>query len=341
MKTHLNVALVALVLASLTGCATWIDVQRTQPPILKIADEQPGIGLLVVHAEDDVMARAPNDFSNMTGLIVRAAKNYFAGARPETKFVDYTDLGFEVKWLHDPDAAIPWEPEHVSGVPAGVQTPLVTLVKIVDWRTHVVTVEEKSFDAATISLVFSTWTREGQPVKNEYVEVHAREGAFSVSLKVVPNDFLLVQSYKRADGNRRESLLAADREKLFWSALNDAVGYHYFPFLQQKVLERFVLIDDEPYKPGVLDAQEGRFDDALAKWTAIYEADPKAHGALYNAGLIHVMKGEDEKALELFTRAIAGDNKLLYRQLRDSVRHRVEGRRTVGPSSVTAGPTTP
>ncbi len=340
MKKQLGAALVCLAMAGLSGCATWIDVKRNQPPILKIEDAQPGIGLLLVHAEDEVMARAPNDFSNMSGLIVRAAKNYFVARRPEARFVDYTDLGYQVSWRYDPDSTIPWEPEEVVGIPTGVQTSLVTLVKVVDWRTYIETENEKSWKAARIALVFSTWTRDGQHVKNEHVVAQAREGG-KITLNVYSDHLSMTGAWKRADGKHRDFYTDTDREKLFWSVLDEAVGYHYFPFFQQEILERFVLIDDEPYKPGVLDAQAGRFDEALAKWTALYEADPKAHGALYNAGIIHAMKGDDEKALGLFDRAISGDDKFLYRQLRDSVRYRVEARRTLGTSSVTAGPTAP
>lgn len=334
---RIAVSMTALVMVALSGCATYVDVKRTQKPIYQVEDEQPGVGLLNVSADDEVMARAPNDFSNMTGLVSKVAKDYFAAARPEMKFVDYTDLGFQPVWKknHSSDK-FPYTLENLAGIPAGAQTPLVTVVKVVDWRTFNETIDKKTYVTAHVALQFSTWTREGQLVKTELVDALAREGMMGVSLKSNNESPMMVHWFQKADGQDQMRFLKADREKLFWAALQQAVGLHFFPFFEHGIAERHVLIDDEPYKPGVLDAQAGRYEDALAKWTAVYEADPKAHGALYNAGLVHMMKGDDKKALECFTRAVAGEDKFLYRSMRDSVKDRLSWRKTIRASGVTA-----
>jgi tetratricopeptide (TPR) repeat protein len=102
------------------------------------------------------------------------------------------------------------------------------------------------------------------------------------------------------------------------------------PFVAHELAESYQLVDDEATRAGVLAAKEGRYDEALAAWTQVYEADGKNHGALYNAAVIHIVKGYDRKALELLLRATSIEDKLLYRSVLGGVKARVGARREVG-----------
>lgn len=320
----------ALSLVALSACATYIDAKRQQPPLFEVTAPTPGVGILSVDVEDDVMARAPSDFSNMSGLFVKAVKDYFASQNASTPVVNYTDLGYRPKWLrnpaHDP---MPFKLDSLPGIPAGVQTPVVSVVKVLDWRTYIETVDKKSIDKARVSLLISTWTKEGEPIRTEVVTGEAAAKDLKVMLSNHPVSYELVFGYERSLPDRR-GFLPEEREKLFPEALQAATGLHYFPFLPQQVSERIVLIDDEPYKEGVLAAQSGRFDEALASWTKVYEADPKAHGALYNAAMMHLLRGDDARAAELLQKAIAIDDKFLYTQRLSSVKSRLAMRKRFG-----------
>src|SRR5690349_10042243 len=123
---------------ALAGCSSYIDVKRQQPPLYRVQAERPGLGLLHVSVDDDVLARAPNDFSNMTGLIAKVAKDY-ADQRGGFTFVNYVDLGFTPKWQRERSFRsneTSYTLTSLEGVPAGVQTPLVLVVKVLDWRTY-------------------------------------------------------------------------------------------------------------------------------------------------------------------------------------------------------------
>ena len=120
-------SLMVAALLAVCGCATYVDVQRDQRPIYSVLDAKPGVGLLEVSVPDDVLARAPNDFSNMTGLISKVMRDYVDG-RGEFNADDYTQLGFKAKWQKSQDARVDAPPMRVAsleGVPAGVATPLV------------------------------------------------------------------------------------------------------------------------------------------------------------------------------------------------------------------------
>ncbi|MFZ5470125.1 MAG: hypothetical protein ACOZIN_11875 [Myxococcota bacterium] len=331
MKTTLLPWLLIL----LAGCATYVDVKREQPVLYKVNAEHPGLGVLHVSVEDEVLARAPNDFSNMTGLVVKAAKDY-AEQRGGFQVVDYTSLGFTAPWKrgYDRGNEAVFTLSSLEGVPAGTQTPVVLVVKVLDWRTFVETVDKTSKDVARVKLQLSTWTREGHQVHSEVVEALARAGDMQLHLKA--GNAQLVHWYQKSDGRGPFFSQPGKRDQLFLNALREAVGVHLYPYFPHQVNERLVLIDDAPLKPGVEAAQAGRYDEALQKWEAIYQADPKAHGALYNAGLMHMVKGDDARALELLARAAQVEDKFLYRSMRDVVGDRLAMRKEIGAAGVTA-----
>jgi hypothetical protein len=279
-----------------------------------------------------VLARAPNDFGNMTGLIAKVTRDY-VDERGGFMAVDYTHLGFHPRWERSMDArtnAPPVKVPSMAGVPAGVQTPLVTVARVVDWRTYNETFNGKTVDVAHVQLVLSTWTREGREVHTEQVDALARANDQFLHLKA--GDQHLVVWYQKSDGRGPFYRQPEKREELFMNALREAVGVHYYPYFPHKVQERLVLADDEPLKPGVQAALRGAWDEALASWSEVAQKDPKAHGALYNMAMVHLVKGDDVKAHELLKQAYEINDKMLYSGMLENIGARIGMRKTVTPS---------
>ena len=125
------------------------------------------------------MMRAPSDFSNMTGMIAKMMRDY-VDQRGGFSAFDKSDLGFKAKWSHvssiRPEEA-QWRVSPLEGVPAGIQTPLVSVIRVVDWRTYTETEGKSTVDVAHVQLIMSTWTKEGKEVLTEQVDVLARAGS--------------------------------------------------------------------------------------------------------------------------------------------------------------------
>ncbi|MGQ0506683.1 MAG: hypothetical protein ACT4TC_15330 [Myxococcaceae bacterium] len=319
---------------TLGGCASYVDVKRQQPVLYRVSAEKPGVGLLHVSVDDEVLAKAPNDFSNMTGLVAKVAKDY-AEQRGGFNVVNYTDLGFTPRWTRQRN----WnekEPSYLlsplEGVPAGVQTPLVMVAKVLDWRTFSEPVGKNVRNVAAVKLMISTWTREGKEVTSEVVDALAREGEMTLHLKAGNHE--LVRGYQHADGRRAFLHQPEKRDELFMNALREAVGVHLFPFFPHEIEERQALIDDAALKPGVEAAQAGRWDEAMAQWEGVAKSAPKSHGALYNLAVGHMVRGDDAKAYELFAQAATLEDKFLYRSMRDLVKDRLALRKEIGAAGV-------
>jgi tetratricopeptide (TPR) repeat protein len=317
-----------------SGCATYVDAQREQHPIFSVQSELQGIGLVDVSIPDDVLARAPNDFSNMTGLIAKTMRDYVE-ARGGFSAMDYTHLGFKAKWERG-YATEPAKLRSVEGVPAGAQTPLVTAVRVLNWRTYTEGKDQALVDVAQVRLQFSTWTKDGREVYSEVIEAIARANDFQLHLKA--GDQHIVRWFQHSDGRKGFDHQPKERAELFMNALREAVSVHLYPFFPHKVMERLVLIDDEPLKPGVQAAVRGNWEEAFELWKGVSEKDPKSHGALYNMGLIHLIKGEDEQALAHFERAVAIKDTLLYSSMANGVSARMKLRKTITVGGVSAAP---
>ncbi len=329
--------LLCAVLLLASGCATTIEVTRRQPALIEVVAPAPGVGILSVDADDEVMARAPNDFANMTGLVVKAAKDYLRAEAANFVAVDYGELGFTPKWVRSKSSNDPmlYRVDAMECVPAGVQTPLVTVVKVLDWRTYVETVDKISRDVARVSLVFSTWTKDGAPVRQELVTAEAIARVNGVRLTTWPDAGRLLTWFQRS-GAYSSAWLPEDRARLFREALSAAVALHYFPFLPHTLRERYVLMDDGPLEQGVLLAQSGRYAEAKDAWLQVAAADERAHKAFYNAAVMCLVEGDDARADELLTRAVSIDDRLLYTDLLRSVRERLLMRKRVGQPPATS-----
>ncbi len=319
-----------LAVFAMTNCATYIDVQRDQRAIYEVNTEKPGIGLLDVNVPDDVLARAPNDFSNMTGLIAKSLRDY-VDARGNFVAVDYTHLGFHPKWERAMSGVVNapvFKVNSLQGVPAGAQTPLVTVVRVVDWRTTTETVNNQVKDVAHVQLIFSTWTKEGQEVSTEMVDALARAGESMMFLKA--GEQALVTWYEKSDGRTKLQTNPTKRDQLFFQVMHEAVNLHLYPYFAHKVGDRLVLVDDEPYKAGVQAALRGSFDEAEGLFKATFEKDPKAHGGMYNAAMMRLIKGDDAAAAALLQQALAVEDKFLYRGMLSDITTRQRLHRRIG-----------
>ncbi|QRN97210.1 hypothetical protein JRI60_51120 [Archangium violaceum] len=305
-----------------------VEVTRHQPPLLRLEGQPVSVGILLVHSDDTLLEGARSDLWNMSGMVVKAVRDYFKAEGGQVQVVDYTDLGFQMwntprskAWLsRDPRSLVldPW-----PGVPLGVKTSLVTVVKVDGWSVGPMN-GEGTGEAAGIALLMSTWTREGQPVSTEYIQVKGRTGG-AVELRSKAAAVALYEELRKP--HRRP--LPEEWSEMFWTVLREAVGLHYFRLLPAELPERLELVGMEG-EEGVRAFREGRYEDALGEWRRRYEADGKAHGALYDAALAHVMRGEDQEALRLLARAWQVEDRPLYRAEWERVLRRVARTQVVG-----------
>jgi hypothetical protein len=325
---------VLLGLTFTTGCATALDARREQRVLYTVQAENPGVGLLDVFVPDDVLARAPNDFSNMTGLIAKVMKEYFE-ERGGMASADSTHLGFKAKWervnaghLNAP----PYKVANLDGVPVGAQTPLVTVARIVDWRTYTESFNNQVKDVARVQLILSTWTKEGKEVNTELVDAQVSAGNMTLLLKAGDDEMVVL--YQESDGRTRFSHQPTRRDELFMAALRAAVQVHYYPYVPHVVSEKYLLADGDALKPGLHAALGGRYEEARAMWEEVYTADPQAHGALFNAAVMLSIRGDDEGAAELLKQARAIRDGMIYQKESASIARRLQMKKTISAAGV-------
>lgn len=326
--------LVVCAAAALSGCSTFLAVDRQQAPIFTVQGERPGIGLLDVAVDDEVLARAPNDFSNLTGLISKVLRDY-VDERGGFVGVDYTMLGFKPHWERSYDArenAAPVKVKQLDGVPAGVQTQLVTVVKVLDWSTTTEVFNKQTKDVAHVRLVMSTWTREGREVLTEVCDALWRSGESTLFLKA--GDRRLAEWFQKSDGHGPFMRTTERRADLFMSSLREAVGVHLYPYFPHKVHENLVMMDDEPLKPALQAALRGAYDEALAGWTELYQKDPQNHGAMYDAAMMLLVKGDEAGAYLLLKKAYALKDKWIYGAMMDTIGARLAMRKSISAAGV-------
>jgi hypothetical protein len=313
-----------LALLALAGCGpTFVPIQvmrkHVPPPVVR---EAPAVGILQVHVEDAVLETAPHDFLHVSALVVKAARDHLSQTGiPVEDFVDPEDA--PVRWARQParKGRTLLSLDALPPPPFGVKTPLVTLVEVWRW-----TVEEHAQhgggghkDRAAITLLLSTWTLQGEPVCTEVVSARAVAGDRLVL--DTTGDPSRVDAYL---GLRARQQMPDDTKALFWTVLREAVGLHFAALLPYRVPETREL---EMSQASELDRQaflREYLDAPLRSWTRRYQAKPGAHGALYNAALVHMLQGDDEKALPLLRRAAALNDSGVYRRAVEETRRRVE-----------------
>ncbi|MDR2722421.1 MAG: tetratricopeptide repeat protein [Cellulomonadaceae bacterium] len=66
-------------------------------------------------------------------------------------------------------------------------------------------------------------------------------------------------------------------------------------------------LEEQMLNNGIAQAEQGRYDDAVATFTALLALNPESQYALYNLGLIAYMRGDLEQAVSYYDRALAID----------------------------------
>lgn len=305
-----------------------LEAVRQQPPLVRVA--QPvSVGILLVYAEDELLEGTRPDLWNVSGLVVKGVRDSFATSGGQVEVVDYTHLGFRM-WdrerskaerVLDPQG---WTLDAWPGVPPKVTTSLVTVVKVLKWNVGPVH-PDKPGVSVSLTLLMSTWTREGQPVNTEILSA---QGVAGGRFQLKSNE-AAVELYEELKPAHR--VLPEEWTEAFWALLQELVGMHYFLLLPQEVPERLELVgkaEDE----GVRACGEKRYADALEVWRRRYETDPRDHGALYNAARLHALRGDDTRALQLLSAAQAVEDVPLYEEARQRVQRRVARSWTPGAS---------
>jgi hypothetical protein len=298
-----------------------VEARRQQPPRVRLEGRPVSVGLLTVYADDALLEVMPTALWNVQGIMVKAARDSFAAMGGQVEVVDYTGLDFQ-PWAEEgakAERALDREGLTLKawpGVPPEVTTSLVTVVKVVRLNMGAAHPDGTGV-TMVVALLMSTWTREGQPVSTEILKATGNTGQ---PLKLQSNE-ADVEGYEALRRPHRRPL-PEEWTAAFWMMLRELVGLHYFPLLSHEVPERFPLVgraDDA----GVRAFQEGRYRDALAVWRRRYEADPRDHGALYNAAQFQALHGEDELALQLLSEARQVEDSRLYQEAWQRVQHRV------------------
>lgn len=329
MRSHTG-ALLALL--SLTGCGASfgpVHVLRRHVPPAAVT-EPPAVGILQVHVDDAVLETAPEDFLHVSGLVVKAAKEHLAPAGiPVEDYVDLEDA--PVRWTRRPaeQGHSSLSLEALPPLPFGVRTPLVTLVEVWEWKVEELGQEGGVHkDQVAITLLLSTWSRQGEPVLTEMVYARAQAGGL-LALSTT-GDEQRVDAYL---GVRKKQPLPNDTKALFWTVLREAVGLHYASHLPYFVPEELSLQLGHAGEQEHKDFLFERFDRPLRAWKQTLQADPLAHGAFYNAALVYLIRGEDEQALPLLERAVLLEPESVYLHTLGLTRARVAAKRAHGLSA--------
>lgn len=307
MRTPVTTSL--LVLSALLSLGATLQVQRPIEKLWSFDVDPVSIGLVQVKVEEDVNAKAPSDFANMSGLIAGAADRCVNRAGSGATFKSYTDLGFEAKWERAPQSTdpVPWIAAPFEGLPNGVDTALVTAIKVLDWRTYTVkdTTTKLDTNAAKVTLVMTTRTRTGKEVLSELTSATVQEGLNGENVSTSPSWGHIGDWFLRADGRRVNEMLPADRKFLFERAVEDAVCVHYFPFMPHQLADGLNILGGKEAKPAVEKAKAKDYDGAIAeleKWAA---AAPEDDTPLFDIGSIWYVRGDYAKAKEYLERANA------------------------------------
>jgi tetratricopeptide (TPR) repeat protein len=310
--------LAMLAVLGLCGCSpriTSVGVLRMHPPLLGAPQPGAAVGIVQVRASDEVLDEAPEELLNITGLVVKAAKDSLRAAG--IPLVDYSDLGYEVAWKRKALGSVTKVSlEALPPLPFGVQTPVVTVVDVLEWKVVEQAATNLPRYAARITLLMSTWTREGKPLRTEVIRA---EAGLRSALQL-HSTAASAATVNRFLGMRRiQSSTITVKEKLFWTALNEAVGLHFRDFLPHQTEDQVMLLHGAFTEPGIEHFRAGRYEEALLSWEKAFTAYPKASSAMYNAAVVYVLWGNHQAARDLLERARAVRDDPLFRVLQASL----------------------
>jgi hypothetical protein len=321
--------------------AAWVDVSRPIPP-LAAAPDLSGVGLVQVDVDPSVAAGAPKDFADIADRVAATFASELAVGGPGPAVQDYRNLGFQAKiekaeeislkavaqkgaMAAAAEASVPYHVRSVAGLPAGVQTPLVTVFKVLEWRTGQEKYGEqgKMRDTAKVSLIASTWTTAGTEVLSQMITVSAGASAIAESgrldVDVQPEIGAtlgfggapmgrLAAWYQASDGRKAVTGLnpaPKDRVTLMNRVISTAVGIHAYAFRAHELLAQDWLVNEKGAKEGVKLAKAGDFAGAATAWEAALVAEPDDPQILYDLAIAKLALGKHDEGVALLEKAAA------------------------------------
>jgi hypothetical protein len=316
--------LVVLALPLLVGAM--VRVQRPVPALLQFEGVPAAVGLVEVHASESIMQRAPSDFANMTGLVAAAAEKAINRTGSGLTFKDFTGLGYQsadIQRAAMQGSPLPYTVNGLPGLPVGVDTPLVTVVEVVEWRIDKVKSEDgkQTFPAAHVGLVMSTWMR------NPVVEVDSRyvradlvgpgPGSFGKEdLSTAPGfgmglgmggrfETLETKWFLMADGRRVLDHPDDSRDGLFKGAVNDAVGVYFLPYMPHVLGDAVDIRGGKLEKDALDKAKGGDLAGAQAAFEKVAADNPTDEVAPFDAAMCRYALGDVSGAVEWMKKSIA------------------------------------
>ncbi len=307
------------------GCGSSTKTTLEQPAYWR-SPAGTKVALVSVDVDKKVLERAPSDFANMRVILHSALVAAFGG---QLEVVDRTELGYkaviapvqkEAKklWIFTEEAAptLPedqvWGAEAPKGLPAGVVEPLILAVKVLRWTLNNDEVVDgkmtKTVPAARFDLVYSLWTKAGKEVETVRIVNSNTSEMRSADLRALPGrESALLEGYSA------EEVCMGDREKVFRAALANGTSWYAWPMRSHTITfyAHFRTIDDNDKQAAAL-CDAGKWQEALAAWTAALAANPKAAQAAYNAAMVSRVLGKDDEARALFAKACAIEDNGLF-----------------------------
>ncbi len=321
MRAMSPALLAAVALAA--GCASYTRTTRPQAPLLE-APRPAEIALVSVEVPRYVNERAPSDFANMRGMVSTALSE--ALANTNLRLVDKVDLGYHLSIApKGPDTvkvlgfdletapSLPADqvyaghaPQHL---PVGVTEDLVLGVSVLDWAIRKVEVgtdkQPKKQERVFVDLVYSLWTRSGEEVETRRIKVQLAEMSWvkdGVSFLPPHSPHL---GYDAAQENFGQ-MTPTGTTAMFRTAVSASAKAFVFPLTPHQVHMTAQWDDShEAVKPGVQLAEDERFDEAFGEWEKLVAKEPNLAPAVFNMGVVHEIRGQDQQALELYEKARA------------------------------------
>jgi hypothetical protein len=251
-------------------------VSLVHAPLMRGEPGHPSVGILEVQVDDKVLAEAPIEFANIPRLVVETARRQLQQGAQPLEVVDYTDLGYVAPWRESTPRAgqLAFQIDGLPDLPLGVQTSLVTTVKVLDWQLLSMS-PRRPDSAARVELLMSTWSLDGRPMRTSL--------SFSTVLAKEPEQW----------------------QRAFWEAIRDAVERHYRPFLPFWQSAGFIHVEGKAGHEVPFSALErGELDVARLAWESLQASEPTDHAALYNSALLYDAQGDSQTALQLIERAL-------------------------------------
>jgi len=212
--------------------------------------------------------------------------------------------------------------------PPEIKEPLVLGVQVVDWREGSEAAMKTTKRKAFTDVVYTLWTREGEEVETTRVRLEQIPlGRFREAVHFVPDR----PSWQKWSSSKIWGLKTAPMEdkEIFQATAEANAAAFAFPYGVREINYSAQLEDGSPaLTPGIELSNKDDFAGALAAFEALIQANPSLPGAHYNAGVMLELLGQDQNALDHYTKAKQLDpSKGLYERARSAVFERLEAYR--------------